>query len=281
MEQIRRMTDQCPAFSSFGMQMSYVEIHRDSPENQYDSHVHPECEIYINLSGDVSFMVEKRIYPILPGSIIITRPYEYHHCVYHTNALHKHFWILFSAEGNEAILPIFFNRPLGEGNLLTLQPKEQQELIALCHTMIQRKAMPAERFYQFFQMLHLLDSAQVVAPNADSYPPDVAMTLEQINCRFAEPISIGELANAAHVSINTLERHFAELLHMSPTAYLRKKRLAHAAETLYEGGSVMDACVGSGFSDYSNFIALFKRTYGITPLKYQKQVRGRDVKGDF
>ena len=32
-----------------------------------------ECEIYLNLSGDVSFEVENRIYPVSPGTVILTR----------------------------------------------------------------------------------------------------------------------------------------------------------------------------------------------------------------
>ena len=261
------------ALRDFSMQMRYVEIHRDDPENEYDSHVHPQCEIYINLTGDVSFMVENRIYPILPGTVIITRPYEYHHCIYHTNALHKHIWALFSAEGNETLFPRFFDRASGEGNLLILPPEKQTELISLCHHMMDTQEGASERLYQFFYLMHLLDSADVAEQGNSTYPQDVTLALDWINAHFAEPIVIGELAAAAHVSINTLERHFAEVLHLSPSAYLKKKRLARAAEALYAGESVMEACVGSGFSDYSNFIALFKRTYDMTPLNYQKKMR--------
>ena len=268
------------ALHDFFLQMRYVEIHRDDPGNKYESHVHPECEIYLNLSGDVSFVVENRIYPILPGSMIITRPYEYHHCVYHTNAPHKHFWILFSAKGNEHLFPRFFDRQPGEENMLILPPEGQAELISLCHRMIDPPNTQVDKLYQFLHLIHLMESADVVKHGNSTYPRDVELVLEWINGHFAEAISIGDLASASHVSINTLERHFAQVLHMSPTAYLKKKRLSHAAERLYAGESVMDACMNSGFSDYSNFIALFKRTYGVTPLKYQKQVSGKNIKSN-
>lgn len=273
MEKVKRRGLEFLPLSSFDMQLSYVEVTRDHPGNQYDSHVHPQCEIYINLTGDVSFMVEKRIYPILPGSVIITRPYEYHHCIYHSNDLHKHFWILFSSEGNERLLSRFFEREAGRDNLLLLSGEGQKELVALCHEMIDREGTRAEQMYRFFRLLHLLEGAEVptesVVTNSLS---DVTLALEQINRRFTEPISVRELAAMAHVSVNTLERHFLTTLQMSPTAYVKKKRLAHAAQELYRGATVMEACMNSGFSDYCNFIALFKKTYGMTPLKYQRSV---------
>ncbi len=75
------------------------------------SHIHDQCEIYINVAGDVSFMVEDRIYPISPGDVIVTRPFEYHQCIYHSIMPHEHFWILFSSKGNEDWLDLFFARP--------------------------------------------------------------------------------------------------------------------------------------------------------------------------
>ena len=78
--------------SEIDFQISYAEIDAESPFNTNETHIHKECEIYVNLSGDVFFEVENHIYPVSRGSVIITRPYEYHHCVYRTNELHAHYW---------------------------------------------------------------------------------------------------------------------------------------------------------------------------------------------
>ena len=257
--------------SPFDMQMSYVEIRRDSPQNQYDSHVHPECEIYVNLSGDVSFMVENHIYPIMPGNIVITRPYEYHHCIYHSNELHKHFWILFSSNGNERLLERFFDRKEGSGNLLTLPAERFRELVSLCHAMIEKDDSEFDRYYSFFHLIRLLNDAEFTAVQTEGYLQDVETVLDYIEAHYSEPITVKELARLAHVSVNTLERHFEEVLHMPPSVYLKKKRLGIAAALLDRGDSVGEACRKSGFSDDSKFIALFGKTYGITPLQYQKQ----------
>ena len=255
----------------FRLNIRYVEIDSNSPENVYDSHIHTECEIYINISGDVSFMVEDHIYPIVPGSIIITRPYEYHHCLYHGNSIHKHFWILFSAEQNEHLFERFFKRSIGCDNLLTVPPERLQDLCSLCHKIYNGAVSESEKLYLFFKLIHVLNTADIPDVMAENFPEDISTAISYITSNLSDPITVKEIASASHVSVNTLERHFATYMHISPSAFIRKKRLANAAEKLYNGFSVLDACQSSGFSDYSNFISLFKKTYGVTPLKYKNQ----------
>ena len=118
-----------PSVNSFSLQISFCDFDSHSKLNQFEHHIHRKCEIYLNLSGDVSFMVEDRIYPVSAGSVIITRPYEYHHCIYHSNERHRHYWVLFSADNNEKILDIFFNRATGQKNPLMIAPSKLDRFI--------------------------------------------------------------------------------------------------------------------------------------------------------
>ncbi len=257
----------------FDMRVTYNELDYSSPENVFDSHIHEECEIYINISGDISFMVENNIYPVKPGDIIITRPFEYHHCIYHSNKLHKHFWILFSSKGNEELLDIFYKRPLGEDNQLTLSSEYTEELIKLCHKMTGKEENEGRKIYNFFKLINLLQNADVAENLNGDYPEDVIFAINYINTNFTQNITIRDIAKGANVSINTLERHFAKTLNITPAGYMQKKRLANAVKLLSKDYSVAEASEYSGFSDYSKFISLFKRSYGITPLKYKKRFK--------
>lgn len=254
----------------FDMMISYVEIDSKSPLNVHDAHIHDECEIYINVSGDVSFAVENTIYPITHGGIIITRPLEYHHCIYHTNQLHKHFWILFSASGNEHLFDVFYNRKAGHGNLLMLSHDQTEELLALCQRMTNGYQTQAEKYYCFFKLIHLLDHADTVN-TADPCSSDyVIKAIDYINRNLSNHLSVAQIARECNVSVNTLERRFLQTLHLSPYAYIKKKRLANAAKLLSEGHTVTEASEMSGFCDCSSFIALFKNAYQTTPLQYKK-----------
>ena len=234
------------------------------------SHIHEVCEIYVNLTGNVSFVVEDTVYPIKSGDIIITRPFEYHHCAYHTSEEHKHFWILFSSDGNEALLDMFFKRPLGKENRLSLPADEIEDFIEHCHKMTQECAIESQKYYNFFKLIDFLNRAKVNTEKNTT--PDIELALKYIKNNLSKRISIEEIARNAFVSVNTLERHFKEKLDISPYAYLQKKRLANSARLLADGCTVTEASEKSGFSDYSWFIALFKKNYGITPLQYRKKL---------
>jgi len=252
---------------------TYNENVGDSTLNNTDNHIHNECEIYINLSGDVSFVVENKIYPISPGSIIITRPGEYHHCVYHSNALHKHFWILFSTDRPEEIFDRFYKRAPGENNMLLLSGSNYKRLTDVCHALVDAPVTEAEYYYLFFSLIHLIDMADISLPKADCEAPLMDLALDYIHKNLSEPITVKDIASAAFVSVNTLERHFIKNLQISPSMYLKKRRLSHAAELLQNGARVTDACEQSGFTDCSKFIILFRKHYGTTPFKYKKQFK--------
>lgn len=165
----------------FDIKSSYVELDSHSTENVFNSHIHNECEIYINLSGDVSFVVENNIYPITPGSIIITRPFEYHHCVYHSDKLHKHFWLLFSATGNEYLFDKFYNRKAGENNMLILGKDKTKELISICQKIINEEMSQLDKYCSFFEMIKLINNASVSNIPTTIYPDTITNALTYIN----------------------------------------------------------------------------------------------------
>lgn len=237
------------------------------PSTVNGSHIHDQCEIYVNVSGKVSFMVEGQLYPVSRGNAVITRPFEYHHCVYQEMAPHEHYWILFSSAGNEALLDPFFQRPAGSGNLIVLPEKQTEQLLSLCNRLTGERA-PLDHYTDFFRLLQLLNAGNTADEAA--LPQELQAALEEINRSFTAPISIEQLAKSHFMSINTLERQFKTHLGVTPSEYLRQKRLAHAARLLQQQASVSEAAAKSGFSDVSQFITLFKKHFSKTPFQYKK-----------
>lgn len=256
----------------FGIQ--YVETDAQEVHEGFDAHTHEEYEIYINLGGDVEFMVENRIYPIRPGSVIITRPSEFHHCIYRSKtAVHKHFWILFSGPGDEKLLRRFTAREAGCENLIELSGDELTRVKDVCMMMLEEGVSEAERYRCFFELLTHIERGgshqREIVLSAD-----VRTALEYMEENIAYPITMAEIADAAHVSLNTLERHFFAAIHATPSEFLKQRRLALAQTLLRTGLSVQEAAQQSGFSDCSHFIALFRRAHGMTPLQFKKKLRG-------
>lgn len=58
-----------------------------------------------------------------------------------------------------------------------------------------------------------------------------------------------------------------------PFVMLRRKRLFVSMEYLRNGMPVSEAASQSGFSDYSNYIQLFRKQFGMTPKEYKNALR--------
>lgn len=262
-----------PEMSQVDFSINYLDIDAASSLNQNETHIHKECEIYLNLSGDVCFEVENRLYPISRGSVIITRPFEYHHCIYRSDARHKHFWITFSAEENEDLFKLFFGREKGKNNLIILDEEQLKECCFVLNDLLKNETDLLSRRIGFLQLMRILRNGKGKNSIGDleNIPQDVATALKFMDDHLVEEFDVKTLSAACNVSVNTLERHFKETLGVTPFAIIRKKRLILSMAFLRNGEQVTEAALKSGFSDYSNYIQLFRKQFGFTPLQYKKK----------
>ncbi|WP_181775573.1 helix-turn-helix transcriptional regulator [Amycolatopsis pittospori] len=87
----------------------------------------------------------------------------------------------------------------------------------------------------------------------------------------AEPVSIGELAAAARISVRALQLAFRTELGLTPMEYLRRVRLDHVHQDLVaiaQGraeGTVTDVALRWGFTHLGRFSGLYRETYGKLP----------------
>lgn len=261
-----------PGLAETEVSVSRIRLDAASPLNQNDPHIHRECEIYINLSGDVAFEVENRVYPVTRGSVILTRPYEYHRCIYRSDQPHDHWWITFFARETEPFLNMFFDREKGSANRIVL---EEQQLCQLCDALTEllQSEDALSRRIVFLQALRILSAGarQSEPQPGQGLPGDVAAALRIMDEHLEQELCIGELAAACGVSVNTMERHFKTALGALPATVLRKKRLIASMRYLRSGDTVTEAAAKSGFFDYSAYIQLFKKQFGVTPGKFRKE----------
>ncbi len=252
-----------------------MEINRISSlgaDIKSNNHHPPDtCEIYCNLSGNVSYMVENTVYPIEKGSIIITRPFESHHCICHSKELHEYILITFSSKGNESLLDIFFKREKGIKNLIVQTPENFVSFLELCNTFTNEKTTDFQKYYNFFLMIEFLNNSRPQSTVDKKVKKEILSAIEIINKNILETISISYLAEQFNMSIKTFERHFRTGVGMTPTDYVRSRRLALAKIYLSQDYSVNETAQMCGFSNCSLFIASFKKTYGTTPLKFKTQ----------
>ena len=258
-----------PTIQRFDFDIQYSETDRKSHVFEIDQHTHEKCEIYINLTGDVSFVVDGRLYPLTRGDVILVRPGKFHHCVYRSDERHTMFWILFDGQQNAEILDLFY----GEDCVDFISPNEDEkiELIGLCVHLQSESRSVSESYISFFRMLEILrrNKANTTFVN-HSIPRALTEALLYIEQHISEPLPLSKIAENLHCSESTVERLFRENLKITPFEFIRKKKMILAAALLRGGNSVLDVGLQLGYSDNSHFIKLFRQYYGVTPLQYKK-----------
>ena len=91
-----------------------------------------------------------------------------------------------------------------------------------------------------------------------------------VDARYAEPITVDDLAAAAGLSRAHFSRMFTRTFGESPRAYLQTRRLERAAALLrHTDRSVADICVMVGLASLGSFTTSFARVYGLPPAAYR------------
>jgi AraC-like DNA-binding protein len=90
------------------------------------------------------------------------------------------------------------------------------------------------------------------------------------DARYAERLSVGDLAGAAHLSPAHFSREFKQAFGESPHQYLMTRRLERAAALLCSTDwSVTDICYAVGARSVGSFTTSFSRVYGKSPQAYR------------
>jgi len=257
-----------PRLNEFDFQIKYSETDQKNHWHEIDLHTHNEFELYINLSGDVSFLVEDSLFPISKGDVIIARPGERHHCVYRSDNPHKLFWILFDSEKNKHLLD-FLKDEFRENHISTCD-ELRHEIIELCSALYSAELSKEEQLYSFLRIFAILKESKKKGKLVKNILPlDLRRIIDYIDKHINEQLTVSQIADSLYISQSTLERHFKQILNITPLEYIRKKKLILAAQLLQNGESVLQTGIKVGYNDNSYFIQLFKKYYGCTPREYK------------
>ncbi|MEU6532305.1 helix-turn-helix transcriptional regulator [Streptomyces sp. NPDC046928] len=107
---------------------------------------------------------------------------------------------------------------------------------------------------------------------ADAHSATLRRAVAYIDDHAHEPITVADIAAAAHVTIRTLQYAFRRHLDTTPLGYVRQVRLSHAHRDLLAAGPGDDTSVGAiaarwGFPHPGRFASLYRAMYGTSPSR--------------
>lgn len=105
----------------------------------------------------------------------------------------------------------------------------------------------------------------------EQLPDWLEQTLTWIHQRRGQPIAVTDIVEHARKCPEHLARSFRKHLGLTPSQYLNRQRLEHAAELLASTNyPLLEVCYSAGFDHPSYFHRLFKQIYNQTPAAYRK-----------
>lgn len=88
--------------------------------------------------------------------------------------------------------------------------------------------------------------------------------------RYAEPITVRDLAGAAGLSPAHFSREFSRVFGEAPHQYLLTRRLERAAALLRDTDwNVARVCTAVGLTSIGSFTTAFGRVFGLSPAAYR------------
>lgn len=103
-------------------------------------------------------------------------------------------------------------------------------------------------------------------------PERINRVLSMIDARFAEPLRLSELCEAASLSERTLTRYFVQHIGESVGRYIARVRIGHACRMLGDTSLPISVIAArSGFANVANFNRQFKAAKQTTPAEYRRQ----------
>jgi AraC-like DNA-binding protein len=115
--------------------------------------------------------------------------------------------------------------------------------------------------------------ARTARAEAGGATPRFAPVLDYLRANLSRRLTLEELAGFAGLSPFHFLRRFQAHHHVTPQQMLMALRLFEAKRRLAAGEPPAQVAAAAGLSDQADLTRAFSRRYGVTPARYQRQVR--------
>ena len=252
---------------------------------QIPVHWHDELEIIYVKSGFLTVNISGENYIGKPGDAFVVSPGNLHFMGSQTGTV-DYFTFLFPlkyiAFRSDDMLDDKLIEPLNSGHLM-ISPEIKDTVKEQCEQLARVYAAEIDKSESkitsqirkkiiLLQFIHELWKKGFIVENDTTGRNTVEKEMvSYIQQNYMWKILLREFGEQFHLSEKYISRYFKEHFHITLSQYVTYLRLEHAKQMLQETDiSVTEVAMQSGYQNISYFIRSFKKTYGVSPLKYRK-----------
>ncbi len=238
----------------------------------YSRHMHGYCEILLFVQGDAKFNIDGNLYNPKPYDLLIIPKGAYHYLIPRSPAPYENYVLDFSS----TLIPQQHSRRLfSKPQIINI--KENADFCRFFHLLdeyystynIEDFAISAKALLR--QMLiycsYRIDKTAQIEP---SHNPLVDSILQMISEQIGEPLDAEQIAKQMMLSKSHIQNVFSQEMHIGLKQYIMQKKIFAAQSDLMAGISPADVCAKYGFSDYSVFFRVYKKTLGYSPRQTKR-----------
>ena len=275
------------AFAPYGdLLIEYLRNPRKS--NMLIQHYHDTYEIYLQIAGTRTLILNDICYTLQPGDLYIIRPFELHYTQSRESPFYERYLVSLPPHILTSILSeVEISRLLDNLDSCVIHLEEEQtkrflELFRRADEYQHRSGFLTEKLVccSVVELLvYLNDLLKVPSLREDlagqDIPSEIVTVIHYINHNYQENISLEDAAALVHLS----KSHFCRLFHNSTGAtfleYLHNVRLAKVHQMLLATGLPLNEIAARcGFSSTAHLSHVFRSAYGVSPREFRKGNRG-------
>ena len=253
---------------------------------QIPIHWHDEFEIIYVKSGFLTVSISGENYIGKPGDAFVVSPGNLHFMGSQTGNV-DYFTFLFPLKyisfRTDDILDDKLLEPLNSGHLI-INPEIKDTVKEQCEQLVEIYGAKKEEsqskitaqiktkiiLLQF--ILELWKRGFIVENDTSGKNTVEKEMVSYIQQNFTGKILLKEFGEQFHLSEKYISRYFKEHFHITVSQYVTYLRLEHAKHLLQDTNiPVTEVAMQSGYQNVSYFIRSFKKTYGMSPLKYRNK----------
>lgn len=252
-------------------------------------HIHEYYELFLFISGDVTYQIEDKRYKLTKGDLLLIYPHQPHQPIFGDNSV-KYERLLVCIKPSlvdELSSSLTDLKACFKDNQIIRCSAEQlsnmRQLFNLLVEDCEDTDFGSDILYKahiikLLTIIYRYQELDVEKPMAKEVQKDlfISSVMDYIHEHLDSDLKLYDLEKQFFMNKCQLLKLFKSCTGTTIHTYIRSKQLQKAKQLILQGLPITEVYLLCGFGDYSSFFRSFKAEYGLTPKQYYKANLGLD-----